>query len=66
MTSSEIFPRLEKNLTFYCVLYLSPGDYHRFHSPGTLTLKERWHIVGYLNPVKPSYLNTHIVIFSLR
>lgn len=31
---------------FYCVLYLAPGDYHRFHSPVEWTVKFRRHIGG--------------------
>ena len=43
----------------YCVIYLSPSDYHRFHSPGYFTANYRRHIAGYLEPVKPDYLQNH-------
>lgn len=47
------------NALHYIVIYLSPGDYHRFHSPAIHTALSRRHIAGYLSPVKPSYVNKH-------
>ena len=44
------------NQLYYMVIYLSPGDYHRFHSPAIHTARFRRHIAGYLSPVKPSYV----------
>ena len=41
------------------VVYLAPGDYHRFHSPATFTANYRRHIAGYLEPVDPRYLKGH-------
>mmetsp|Transcript_65447 Transcript_65447/g.90471 ORF Transcript_65447/g.90471 Transcript_65447/m.90471 type:complete len:310 (-) Transcript_65447:221-1150(-) len=52
------------NKLFYSVIYLSPGDYHRFHSPAIHTADYRRHIVGYLAPVKPSYVNKHKDVFK--
>lgn len=46
------------------VIYLSPGDYHRFHSPAIHTAHFRRHIVGYLSPVKPSYVEKHRDVFK--
>ena len=43
----------------YLVVYLSPGDYHRFHSPANFTANYRRHIAGYLEPVDPRYLKKH-------
>lgn len=36
---------------FYCVLYLSPGDYHRVHSPVDWNVLVRRHFSGRLYPV---------------
>ena len=47
------------NQMLYTVIYLSPADYHRFHSPAIHTADYRRHIVGYLSPVKPAYVNRH-------
>ena len=48
----------------YMVIYLSPGDYHRFHSPAIHEGHYRRHIAGYLQPVKPSYVNKHRDVFK--
>ena len=47
------------NKVKYCVIYLAPGDYHRYHSPAYFTANYRRHIAGYLEPVMPSYLQKH-------
>jgi phosphatidylserine decarboxylase len=52
------------NKLFYAVIYLSPGDYHRFHSPALHTALTRRHIAGYLSPVKPSYVKKHKDVFK--
>lgn len=46
------------------VIYLAPSDYHRFHSPGFYHADFRKHIIGYLDPVKPSYVNKHKDVFK--
>lgn len=38
---------------YYCVLYLAPGDYHRYHSPSDWCITKRLHFAGQLFPVKP-------------
>jgi len=43
----------------YMVVYLAPGDYHRYHSPAAFTASYRRHIAGYLEPVDPRYLTNH-------
>ena len=40
-----------------CVMYLAPGDYHRYHCPVDFLAKRRTHIVGSLAPVKESYVS---------
>jgi phosphatidylserine decarboxylase len=67
--NSEIAAMLEKvkergNQLFYMVIYLSPADYHRFHSPAIHTGDYRRHVVGYLSPVKPSHVNKHKDVFK--
>lgn len=56
--------RSRGNKLFYMVIYLSPGDYHRFHSPAIHTADFRRHVVGYLSPVKPSYVENHPDTFA--
>lgn len=34
------------NELFYCIIYLGPGDYHRFHSPADWTVSRRRHFPG--------------------
>ena len=67
--NSEIAAMLQKvkergNQLFYMVIYLSPADYHRFHSPAIHTGDYRRHVVGYLSPVKPSHVNKHKDVFK--
>lgn len=46
------------------VIYLAPSDYHRFHSPAYFSTFYRRHIAGYLDPVKPAYVNKHKDVFK--
>jgi len=52
------------NKLFYMVIYLAPSDYHRFHSAAISNAEYRRHIAGYLDPVKPSYVNKHKDVFK--
>ncbi|KAJ1676786.1 phosphatidylserine decarboxylase 1, partial [Spiromyces aspiralis] len=38
---------------FFCVIYLAPGDYHRFHSPANWVVEGRRHFAGELYSVSP-------------
>lgn len=68
--SGKSVPALVKNVhergnkLFYMVIYLAPSDYHRFHSPAIFNAESRRHIAGYLDPVKPSYVNKHKDVFK--
>ncbi|KAM3130558.1 hypothetical protein pb186bvf_017367 [Paramecium bursaria] len=51
--------RHHKDTQIYsCILYLAPGDYHRYHSPVDFIAKSRLHIPGKLAPVKESNLKS--------
>ncbi|PVU88908.1 hypothetical protein BB561_005649 [Smittium simulii] len=41
------------NQLYYAVIYLAPGDYHRFHSPADMAVKVRRHFNGELYSVSP-------------
>lgn len=51
---------------FYVVIYLAPGDYHRFHSPTAWVVESRRHFAGELYSVSP-YLQRHLPgLFTLN
>ncbi|KHJ31477.1 putative phosphatidylserine decarboxylase [Erysiphe necator] len=45
--------RAQKTALYYIVIYLAPGDYHRFHSPCSWVVKARRHFAGELYSVSP-------------
>ena len=48
---------------YYMNFYLSPKDYHRYHSPSDFTLKKLIHVPGKLYPVNLKYLNKEFELF---
>lgn len=46
---------IHKSKFYYMVLYLHPGDYHRYHSPTEWLIQHRLHYTGQLMPVAPSF-----------
>jgi phosphatidylserine decarboxylase len=45
--------RQEGTALFHCIIYLAPGDYHRFHSPAVWKPEFRRHFHGELLSVSP-------------
>jgi len=54
------------NELYYCVIYLAPGDYHRFHSPVDWTVETRRHFPGQLYSVNPSITSWFDNLFVLN
>ena len=64
--SGEI-PRLSADhKLFFLVVYLAPGDYHRFHSPATWVVERRRHFTGDLFSVSPYIANRLRNLFVLN
>lgn len=58
-TSDMIDSPKSHDQLYQLTIYLSPADYHRYHSPADLKITDRIYIPGSLNPVKPSYVSKH-------
>jgi phosphatidylserine decarboxylase len=53
-STSSVPATLRPNHSLYfTVIYLAPGDYHRFHSPTAWVVEKRRHFVGELFSVSP-------------
>lgn len=53
---SELIVDKENNELYNCIIYLAPGDYHRFHSPADWLVNHRKHFPGRLLSVRPSLM----------
>ncbi|RKP37541.1 phosphatidylserine decarboxylase-domain-containing protein, partial [Dimargaris cristalligena] len=51
---------------YFCVIYLAPGDYHRFHSPTHWVVENRRHFAGELYSVSPYVLRMIRDLFVLN
>lgn len=51
---------------YYVVIYLAPGDYHRFHSPCAWVVEKRRHFAGELYSVSPYLQRTLPGLFVLN
>ncbi|KAJ1668962.1 phosphatidylserine decarboxylase 1 [Coemansia sp. RSA 25] len=51
---------------YFCVIYLAPGDYHRFHSPTNWVVEARRHFAGELYSVSPYIARTIQNLFVLN
>ncbi|KAI7893412.1 phosphatidylserine decarboxylase-domain-containing protein [Mucor mucedo] len=54
------------NAMFFCVVYLAPGDYHRFHSPTNWVVQTRRHFAGELFSVSPYFVKLLQNLFVLN
>ncbi|KAL1898929.1 phosphatidylserine decarboxylase 1 [Ceratocystis pirilliformis] len=57
---------IRKTALFYAVIYLAPGDYHRFHSPCNWVVERRRHFAGELYSVSPYLQRTLPGLFTLN
>ncbi|KAK4883651.1 hypothetical protein RN001_006970 [Aquatica leii] len=48
-----LYNKLDNSRLYHCVIYLAPGDYHRFHSPTDWQPTLRRHFSGQLLSVNP-------------
>jgi len=64
-SSSDYLVSPERVL-YQCVLYLAPGDYHRFHSPVSWVVRRRRHFPGHLLSVSPSVVSRVPGLFSVN
>ncbi|XP_035209198.1 phosphatidylserine decarboxylase proenzyme, mitochondrial-like isoform X2 [Stegodyphus dumicola] len=55
-----------KNALYHCVIYLAPGDYHKFHSPAEWTVEHRKHFHGELLSVRPGIVNWIAGLFNIN
>ncbi|XP_076434682.1 phosphatidylserine decarboxylase proenzyme, mitochondrial-like [Babylonia areolata] len=51
---------------YHCIIYLAPGDYHRFHSPAQWTVTQRRHFPGELLSVNPGIARWVQGLFNLN
>lgn len=64
---SPFRPQLKPGHRLYsAVVYLCPGDYHRFHAPTDWTVTARRHFSGRLFSVKPSFVASLPDLFSIN
>ncbi|KAG2183768.1 hypothetical protein INT43_006779 [Umbelopsis isabellina] len=54
------------NSLYFCVVYLAPGDYHRFHSPADWVVQMRRHFAGELFSVSPYFVKLLENLFVLN
>lgn len=59
-------PKKVPTALFYIVVYLAPGDYHRFHSPTAWVVEKRRHFAGELYSVSPYLQRTLPGLFTLN
>ena len=63
---SQLISKDKKSDLYYAVIYLAPGDYHRFHSPTNWVVERRRHFAGELYSVSPYLQRTLPGLFTLN
>lgn len=63
---SPSYTPVEGKELFFAVIYLAPGDYHRFHSPTNWVTELRRHFVGELYSVAPYFQSRLSGLFVLN
>lgn len=64
--NAESAPENKPRHLYYCTIYLSPSNYHRFHSPTDWRIIRTIHYPGYLYPVKPSFAQKLKGLFAIN
>lgn len=62
----SIMKNSQDNILHHCVIYLAPGDYHRFHSPCDWKASFRRHFSGKLLSVNPIFAKLIPGLFCLN
>ena len=65
-TTWSLFSPSQSTKLYYIVIYLAPGDYHRFHSPVSWVCSSRRHFAGELYSVSPYLQRTLPGLFTLN
>jgi phosphatidylserine decarboxylase len=65
LTKAKLINDSDKEL-FFAVIYLAPGDYHRYHSPTNWVVQLRRHFIGELYSVAPYFQKTLENLFVLN
>ncbi|KAL1900215.1 phosphatidylserine decarboxylase 1 [Sporothrix stenoceras] len=63
---TQLLSKDKKSALYYAVIYLAPGDYHRFHSPTNWVVERRRHFAGELYSVSPYLQRTLPGLFTLN
>ena len=66
MYEKSILKNPKENCLYHCVIYLAPGDYHRFHSPTDWEIFYRRHFPGELFSVNPCVAKWLKGLFNLN
>lgn len=65
-STTSTTPASHSTALYYAVIYLAPGDYHRFHSPTAWVVTTRRHFAGELYSVSPYLQRTLPGLFTLN